>query len=65
MTDAPKPLDCRRCDNTGFVCCPCLEIEDTCVCEWHGEMPCPKCGGESAQDDLYPEGNLLDGGGEA
>ena len=64
MNALPKVSDCRRCDNTGFVCCPCLEVEDSCVCEWNGEMPCPRCDGAAADSDLYAEDDMLEMGGE-
>lgn len=35
--------DCEECDSIGTVDCHCGG--DLCVCRWHGERPCPKCGG--------------------
>lgn len=40
-----KPGWCSECQNTGWVDCYCGG--DFCVCDNHGEEPCPMCGGDS------------------
>jgi len=40
---------CDTCQNTGSVDCYCGG--DLCVCENHGEMLCPSCGGQPLPDD--------------
>lgn len=35
---------CPRCDGSQYVDCHCGG--DLCICDNHGEKPCPLCGGE-------------------
>ncbi len=32
---------CDECQGTGYIDCHCGG--DLCVCEYHGEKPCPRC----------------------
>jgi hypothetical protein len=41
----PEPEWCEHCHNTGSLDCHCGG--DLCVCENHGEYPCPHCRGEN------------------